>query len=79
MDAFLLNSFFSTIISDQLPNGQVFRGTGWVDEDGSVSHLTLINNIHSLEECMNACASDRESNHQGCVAFTFVKTDKRLA
>jgi hypothetical protein len=77
MDAPLPNSFFSTIISDQLPNGQVFTGMGWIDEEGYISHLTTISNIHSPEECMDECASNRKSNGQGCVAFTFVEDIKR--
>ena len=79
MYAPLPNSFFSTMISDQLPNGQVFTGMGWVDEEGSVSHQTTVSNIHSPEECMDECASNRKSNGQGCVAFTFVENIKRLA
>ena len=73
------HSFFSTIISDQLPNGKVFTGMGWLDDEGSISHLTTVSNIYSPEECMDECALNRKSNSQGCVAFTFVETIKRLA
>ena len=62
-----------------IPNGQVFTGMGWVDEEGSISHLTTISNILSPEECIDECASNRKSNGQGCVAFTFVENIKRLA
>ncbi len=51
---------------------------GWVDEEGNISHLTTVSEIHSPEECMDECASNRKSNGQGCVAFTFVENIKRL-
>jgi hypothetical protein len=67
------------MISDQLPNGQVYIGEGWIDGEGLISNLAIVNDINSFEDCMDECASNRKSNGQGCVAFTFVGTISRLA
>ena len=78
MDVTLPNSFFLTIISDLFPNGKIFIGFGWLNGEGSISNLKTIENIQSSEECMDECASNRKSNGQGCVAFTFVKAISKL-
>ena len=73
MDVLLPNLFFSTTILDLFPNGKIFIGFGWTNGEGLISNLKTIQNIPSFEECMDKCASNRKSNGQGCVAFTFVK------
>ena len=78
MDVLLHNSVFPTIISDLFPNGKIFIGFGWLDREGSISNLKVIQNIHSSEECMDECASNRKSDNQGCVAFTFLEKMSRL-
>ena len=78
MDVPLPNSFFSTTISDKFQNGKIFFGFGWTDGEGSISNLKTIQNISSFKECMDECASNRKSNGQGCVAFTFVKALSKL-
>ena len=78
-DVPLPNSFFSTIVSDLFPNGKIFIGFGWTDGEGLISNLKTIQNIHSYEKCMDECASNRKSNGQGCVAFTFVESISKLA
>ena len=70
----LPNLFFSTTILDLFPNGKIFIGFGWTNGEGLISNLKTIQNIPSFEECMDKCASNRKSNGQGCVAFTFVKS-----